>query len=47
MKKFTTLNEVAEAIDDRGFSVVDPNGVSLYIFSERDPSEEFKQYYKN
>ncbi|WP_281281227.1 VOC family protein [Pontiella desulfatans] len=32
---------------DRGFSVVDPNGVSLYIFSERDPSEEFKQYYKN
>ncbi|QBG47127.1 glyoxalase [Verrucomicrobia bacterium S94] len=32
---------------DRGFSILDPNGVSLYIFSEREPSEEFKQHYKN
>ena len=31
---------------DRGFAVQDPNGISLYIYSEREPSEEFKQYYK-
>ena len=32
---------------DRGFAVQDPNGVVLYIFSEREPSPEFKQYYKS
>ena len=31
---------------DRGFSIQDPNGISLYIYSDREPSEEFKQYYK-
>ena len=31
---------------DRGFAVQDPNGVTLYVYSEREPSEEFKQYYK-
>ncbi|MEQ1720647.1 MAG: VOC family protein [Nitrosomonas sp.] len=31
---------------DRGFAVQDPNGVALYIYSEREPSPEFKQYYK-
>ncbi len=31
---------------DRGFSVLDPNGVNLYIYSDREPSEDFKQYYK-
>ncbi|MDO8350615.1 MAG: VOC family protein [Gallionella sp.] len=31
---------------DRGFAVQDPNGVALYIYSEREPSSEFKQYYK-
>ena len=31
---------------DRGFAVQDPNGISLYIHSERDPDEEFKQYFK-
>ena len=30
---------------DRGFSVVDPIGNSVYIYSEREPSDEFKQYY--
>jgi uncharacterized glyoxalase superfamily protein PhnB len=30
---------------DRGFAVPDPNGISLYIYSEREPSEEFKQYF--
>ncbi|WP_062262247.1 VOC family protein [Endozoicomonas arenosclerae] len=29
---------------DRGFSVVDPIGNSVYIYSDREPSEEFKQY---
>lgn len=29
---------------DRGFSTVDPIGISLYIYSERELSEEFKQY---
>lgn len=31
---------------DRGFAVQDPNGISLYLYSEREPVEEFKQYYK-
>jgi len=31
---------------DRGFAVQDPNGVILYIYSDRDPSDEFKQYHK-
>ena len=31
---------------DRGFAIQDPNGISLYIFSEREPSEDFKQYFK-
>ena len=31
---------------DRGFAIQDPNGITLYIYSEREPSEEFKQYYK-
>ena len=31
---------------DTGFATQDPNGISLYIFSEREPSEEFKQYFK-
>ena len=32
---------------DRGFALQDPNGISLYIYSNREPSEEFKQYYKD
>ena len=31
---------------DRGFAVQDPNGISLYIYSDREPSEEFKHCYK-
>ena len=31
---------------DRGFAIVDPNGVMLYIYTEIEPSQEFKQYYK-
>jgi uncharacterized glyoxalase superfamily protein PhnB len=30
---------------DRGFAVQDPNGISLYIYSEREPSDEFKPYF--
>jgi uncharacterized glyoxalase superfamily protein PhnB len=32
---------------DRGFAILDPNGVVLYIFSPREAAEEFKQYVKN
>ncbi len=32
---------------DRGFSVIDPIGNAVYIYSDREPSEEFKQYYKD
>jgi len=28
---------------DRGFSILDPNGISIYIYSLREPTEEFKQ----
>ena len=31
---------------DRGFAVRDPNGISLYLYSEREPDEEFRQYYR-
>lgn len=30
---------------DRGFAIQDPNGISLYIYSEREPTEEFKNYF--
>jgi uncharacterized glyoxalase superfamily protein PhnB len=32
---------------DRGFAVQDPNGISLYLYSEREPSEEFKPFFRN
>lgn len=31
---------------DRGFSVTDPVGNFVYVYSDREPSDEFKQYYK-
>jgi len=31
---------------DRGFSVIDPIGNSEYIYSDREPSDELKQYCK-
>ncbi|MBC3831882.1 VOC family protein [Undibacterium amnicola] len=31
---------------DRGFAVQDPSGIVLYIYSEREPSPEFKPFYK-
>jgi uncharacterized glyoxalase superfamily protein PhnB len=31
---------------DRGFSIIDPIGNSVYIYSDREPSDEFKQYFK-
>ena len=31
---------------DRGFATQDPNGISLYVYEDREPSKEFKQYYK-
>jgi len=31
---------------DRGFVIQDPNGISLYIYSLREPSDEFKQFFK-
>jgi len=30
---------------DRGFAIQDPNGIFLYMYSMRDPSPEYKQYY--
>ena len=32
---------------DRGFAVQDPNGIVLYIYSQREPSAEFKPHYKS
>ena len=32
---------------DRGFAFLDPNGVALYIYPDREPAEEFKQFYKD
>lgn len=30
---------------DRGFSVIDPIGNTVYIYSDREPSNDFKQYH--
>jgi len=32
---------------DRGFAILDPNGITLYIFSPREPEAGFKQYVRN
>lgn len=31
---------------DRGFSVIDPIGNAVYIYSDREPSDEFRAFYK-
>ena len=31
---------------DRGFAIQDPNDITLYIYSNRTPSEEFQQYFR-
>ena len=31
---------------DRAFTVQDPNGILLYIYTEREPSAGFKEFYK-
>ena len=31
---------------DRGFSIIDPIGNSIYVYSDREPTDEFKQDYK-
>ena len=31
---------------DRGFSIIDPIGNAVYIYSDREPTDEFKQYCK-
>ena len=31
---------------DRGFSIIDPIGNSVYIYSDREPEHEFKKYFK-
>lgn len=30
---------------DRGFAVQDPNGITLYLYEDREPSAEFQPYY--
>jgi uncharacterized glyoxalase superfamily protein PhnB len=32
---------------DRGFAILDPNGITLYIYSDRPPAQEFEQYFNN
>lgn len=32
---------------DRGFAILDPNGITLYVYSEREPDEEFRQFYRD
>ena len=31
---------------DRGFATQDPNGISLYLYSLREPADEFRPYFK-
>lgn len=50
-RSFYELYLSAKAVFDcrwyRGFSIIDPIGNSLYIYSDREPIDEFKQYYKD
>lgn len=32
---------------DRGFAVKDPSGITLYIYSNREPAPEFRQFFKD
>jgi uncharacterized glyoxalase superfamily protein PhnB len=32
---------------DRGFAIAGPLGVTLYVYAEREASDEFKQYYSS
>jgi len=31
---------------DRGFAIQDPNGITLYLYTDREPTEDFKKFYK-
>ncbi|MDZ7616213.1 MAG: VOC family protein [Patescibacteria group bacterium] len=31
---------------DRGFAMVDPSGITLYIYSDREPAEEFRPFFQ-
>ena len=31
---------------DRGFGIQDPNGMMIYMYTPIEPTDEFKQYYK-
>ena len=51
-EKLTKLgNEIVMPLEDhpwgdRGFAILDPNGIMLYLYSNAEPAEEFKQYFK-
>ena len=30
---------------DRGFGIKDPNGITVYIYTVIEPTEDFKKYY--
>ena len=32
---------------DRGFAISDPNGIMLYIYSDREPAPEFKPFFNS
>jgi uncharacterized glyoxalase superfamily protein PhnB len=53
--EYRRLNEAGLAVvvpledhpwGERGFAIQDPNGISLYIYSAREPADEFKYYFK-
>ncbi len=31
---------------DRGFGIQDPNGITVYVYSDIEPTEEFRKFYK-
>ena len=47
MNKNGKIEPINHPWGDRGFSVIDPIGNSVYIYSDREPTDEFKQYYKS
>ncbi len=32
---------------DRGFAILDPNDIALYIYSDREPAKEFKNFFNS
>lgn len=45
-KDFYVTHLGAMVTFDCGFAIQDPNGITLYLYTDREPTEDFKKFYK-